>query len=218
MAIAELAVETRTESGKGYARKLRGAGKVPAVRYGKHCSLGHYVLERVVIEKLLQEGGASGLVSLDVDGAGQNDEFLSIIKDIQRDPVSSRVIHVDFYGVRYGEPIQVEIPLVFEGRPVGVAEGGLLQPVRRTLSVRCLPRQIPENIVIDVTALGIGDAIHISDLDVEGVEFDTTVDFTLVTVQTVAKEEEVVVDDEDADEVDAETDAETGDEGEAAAE
>ena len=203
MAIVELAVETRNESGKGYVRKLRSEGKIPAVRYGKQCPVTQYAVERVVFEKFLQESGAGGLVALNVDGAGQNDELLSIIKDTQRDPVSGRVIHVDFYGVRYGEAIQVEVPLVFEGKAVGVAEGGLLQPVRRSLVAKCLPKAIPENIVIDVTALGIGDAIHISDLDIEGVEFDTSVDFTIVTVQTVAKEEEVVVDEDELSEDEA---------------
>lgn len=198
MAIAELAVETRTENGKGYARKLRRTGKIPAVRYGKQSPVTTYAVDRLVMERFINEGGSSSLVALDVDGAGQNDELLSIVKDIQRDPVSGRVIHADFYGVRYGEPIVVEVPLVFEGKAVGVHEGGLLQPVRRFLEVRCLPRQIPENIVIDVTPLGIGDAIHVNDLEVEGVEFIATTNFTIVTVQTVAAEVEEVeeVDDE----------------------
>ena len=210
MAIVVLAVETRDESGKGYVRKLRSAGKIPAVRYGKQCPVTQYAVDRVIFEKFMQESGAGGLVVLNVDGAGQNDELLSIIKDTQRDPVSGRVIHVDFYGVRYGEAIQVEIPLVFEGKAVGVVEGGLLQPVRRSLVAKCLPKAIPENIVIDVTALGIGDAIHISDLDIDGVEFDTAVDFTIVTVQTVAKEEEevVVAEDELSDDEAAEVEAE----------
>ncbi len=216
MAIAELAVETRTESGKGFARRLRSTGKFPAVRYGKQCAVTQYAVNRTEFDKLLQDGGGSGLVALDVDGAGQNDELLSIVKDIQRDPVSSKVIHVDFYGVRYGEAIQVDVPLVFEGKAIGVVEGGLLQPVRRVLQVRCLPREIPENIVIDVTALAIGDAIHVSDLEVEGVEFETSIDFTIVTVQAAAKEEEVVVSDDDED-IDS-TDAETESEGDAAAE
>ena len=105
-----------------------------------------------------------------------------------------------------------------ELKAVGVAEGGLLQPVRRTLFAKCLPREIPENIVIDVTALGIGDAIHLSDLDIEGVEFDTSVDFTIVTVQTVAQEEEVVVDDDEISDDETETEAEAEDAGAAPAE
>ena len=181
MAIAELAVETRTESGKGYARKLRNKGKIPAVRYGKECPVAQYAVDRLAMDRLLSVSG-SALVALDVDGAGSNDELLSIVKDIQRDPVSGKIIHADFYGVRYGEPILIEVPLVFEGKAAGVVEGGLLQPVRRSLEIRCLPRQIPENIVVDVTALGIGDAIHVNDLEVEGVEFVATVNFTIVTV------------------------------------
>jgi large subunit ribosomal protein L25 len=185
MAIAELAVETRTESGKGYARKLRSKGKVPAVRYGKECPVAQYAVDRLVLDRLLSVS-SSALVALDVDGAGANDELLSIVKDIQRDPVSSKIIHADFYGVRYGEPILVEVPLVFEGKAKGAVEGGLLQPVRRSLEIKCLPRQIPENIVIDVTDLGIGDAIHINDLEVENVEFVATVNFTIVTVQNAS--------------------------------
>jgi len=187
MAIAELAVETRTESGKAYARKLRNSGKIPAVRYGKECPVAQFSVDRLAMDRLLSDSG-SVLVALDVDGAGQNDELLSIVKDIQRDPVSGKIIHADFYGVRYGEPILVEVPLVFEGKAIGVVEGGLLQPVRRSLEIRCLPRQIPENIVVDVTSLGIGDSIHVNDLEVEDVEFMASVNFTIVTVQTVSVE------------------------------
>ena len=201
MAIAELAVETRTENGKGYARRLRRTGKIPAVRYGKQCPVSMYVVDCKVMERFLSEGGSSSLVALDVDGAGQNDELLSIVKDIQRDPVTGRLTHADFYGVRYGEPILVEVPLVFEGKSVGVAEGGLLQPVRRSLEIKCLPRKIPENIVVDVASLGIGDAIHVNDLEVEGVEFAASVNFTIVTVQNVSGGE-------------VETAAEEGEEGE----
>ncbi len=217
MAIAELAVETRTDSGKGYARKLRRTGKIPAVRYGKQCPVSIYAVDRLVMERFLNEGGSSSLVALDVDGAGQNDELLSIVKDIQRDPVSGWLTHADFYGVRYGEPILLEVPLVFEGRAVGVAEGGLLQPVRRSLEIRCLPRNIPENIVVDVTAMGIGDAIHVNDLEVENIEFVAVTNFTIVTVQTVSVEEVEAVDEEGEEGVEG-VESEDGDEGETAAE
>ncbi len=197
MAVAELAVETRTESGKGYARKLRSKGKVPAVRYGKECPVSQYAVDCMALDRLLSVS-SSALVVLDVDDAGPNDELLSIVKDIQRDPVTSKIIHADFYGVRYGEPILVEVPLVFEGKAKGVIEGGLLQPVRRSLEIKCLPRQIPENIVIDVTDLGIGDAIHVNELEVENVEFVATVNFTIVTVQNASAgiDDEVDEDDE----------------------
>ncbi len=199
MAIAELAVETRIETGKGYARKLRSLGKIPAVRYGKGSPVTQYSVNRLAMDRLLSESGSS-LVALNVDGAGQNDELLSIVKDIQRDPISDRIIHADFYGVRYGEPILVEVPLFFEGKAPGVIEGGVLQPIRRSLEVRCLPRQIPENIVVDVSTLGIGDAIHVNDLEAEGVEFMASVNFTIVTVQNVTGGE-------------VETEAEEGEEG-----
>ncbi len=218
MAIAELAVETRTESGKGYARKLRSKGKIPAVRYGKECSVAQYAVDRLALDRLLSVS-SSALVALDVDGAGPSDELLSIVKEIQRDPLSGNIIHADFYGVRYGEPILIEVPLVFEGKAIGVVEGGLLQPVRRSLEIRCLPRQIPDNVVVDVTALGIGDAIHVNDLEVEGVEFVATANFTIVTVQTVSSiDEEVDADDDEVLEGEVGEVGETGEAGEAAAE
>jgi large subunit ribosomal protein L25 len=129
---------------------------------------------------------AGAVVALYGDGQGMKVERISIIKDTQRHPVTGWLTHVDFYGVRYGEPIQVEVPVVLEGKAAGVAEGGLLQPVRRTLEIRCLPKDIPENIVIDVTPLGVGDAIHVNDLEVEGIEFIATTNFTIVTVQNVS--------------------------------
>lgn len=186
MAITELAVESRTGCGKGFNRKLRREGKIPAVRYGRQCSVSMLAVDRFAMERLLVESGGSSLVSLKLDGAGVDDDFLSIVKDVQRDPVSGRLIHADFYGVRYGEPILVEVPIVFTGKAKGVAEGGLLQPVRRSLEIRCLPRKIPENITIDVSELGLGEAIHVNDLEVEDVEFVASVNFTIVTVQTVS--------------------------------
>ncbi|MBN2808474.1 MAG: 50S ribosomal protein L25 [Deltaproteobacteria bacterium] len=185
MAIAELAVETRTQSGKGVARRLRSKGKVPAVRYGRECPVTHYTVDRNALDRLLSSGSSS-LVALAVDGAAVSDELLSIVKDIQHDPVSGKIIHADFYGVRYGELLHVEVPLVFVGKAIGVAEGGLLQPARRELEIKCLPRKIPEHIEVDVTSLGMGESIHVKDLKVEGVEFVCTTNFTIVSVQNVA--------------------------------
>ncbi len=185
MALAELIVETREKKGKGVARRLRREGKIPAVRYGSTCPVSMFAVDRMAVERLVAES-AGALVALNVDGQGIRDELISIIKDTQRHPVTGWLTHVDFYGVRYGEPIQVEVPVVLEGKAVGVVEGGLLQPVRRSLEIRCLPKDIPENIVIDVTPLGLGDAVHVNDLEVEGIEFIATTNFTIVTVQSVS--------------------------------
>ncbi len=191
MAIAELAVETRTETGKGISRRLRRQGKIPAVRYGNQIPIGLFAVDRMAVERLLVENPGA-LVALNPDGKGAGDEYLSIIKDIQRHPVTGWLTHVDFYGVRYGELVEVEVPVTFTGKAKGVAEGGLLQPVRRSLEIRCLPQQIPEHIVIDVTDLGIGDAVHVEDLEMEGIEFIAATNFTIVTVQNVSGGESAV--------------------------
>ncbi|MBN2333587.1 MAG: 50S ribosomal protein L25 [Deltaproteobacteria bacterium] len=169
-------------------KQIRRDGFIPAVLYGSdHENTTLAVAERE-LARLFKEHGYSTLVSL--GGAGsEGDEKLAIIKDVQYHPVSGRVIHLDFYGIRIGVPIDVEVPLVFEGKAIGISKGGVLQPARRTLVIKCLPREIPEHITIDVANLDVGDAIHVHDLDIEGIEFVAPVNFTIVTVQGTKAEE-----------------------------
>jgi large subunit ribosomal protein L25 len=188
MAIANLAVRERTAVGKSAARALRRNGMIPAVVYGKEQASTNLAVSEREFGHFLQHHGQSTLVSLRREGALNDDERLVIIKEIQHNPVSGKVIHVDFHAVRLGVPIQVEVPINLVGKAVGITKGGLLQPVRRTLEIRCLPRQIPEAINIDVSHLDIGDAIHVEDLQVEGVEFIAATNFTIVTVQGVKAE------------------------------
>jgi large subunit ribosomal protein L25 len=188
MAIANLAVRERTAVGKSAARILRRNGMIPAVVYGKEQAAMNLAVSEREFGHFLQHHGQSTLVSLRREGALNDDERLVIIKEIQHNPVSGKVIHVDFHAVRLGVPIQVEVPINLVGKAVGITKGGLLQPVRRTLEIRCLPRQIPEAIDIDVSHLDIGDAIHVEDLQVEGVEFIAATNFTIVTVQGVKAE------------------------------
>ncbi|MBW1645478.1 MAG: 50S ribosomal protein L25 [Deltaproteobacteria bacterium] len=189
MAISTLAVRNRKERGKNAVRKIRRQGLIPAVLYGKDVEPQTLAIEERYLKRLFQEQGQSALVSLDfVDGGDQAEEKLAIIKDIQIDPISTQVKHVDFYAIRVGEPITVEVPLSFEGKAIGIAKGGLLQPVRRSIEIRCLPREIPEVVKVDVSDLDVGDAIHVNDLQMDGVEFVSTVNFTIVTVQGVKAE------------------------------
>ena len=182
MAISSLAVQNRDAVGKNAVRKLRRQGLIPAALYGKDVEPVNLAIEERFLKRLFQEQGQSALVSLDFVNAEQTEEKLAIIKDIQIDPISAQVKHVDFYAIRVGEPINVEVPLSFEGKAVGIAKGGLLQPVRRSIEIRCLPREIPEVVKVDVSDLDVGDAIHVNDLQMDGVEFVATVNFTIVTV------------------------------------
>ena len=190
MAIAELTVRSRDAVGKSAVRKMRADGLVPAVLYGKEVESTPLAIVEHVLSRFLYKYGQSTLVSLVSDAGGQGEEKLAIIKDIQYHPVTGRVSHLDFYGIQIGVPIEVEVPLNFTGKAVGIAKGGLLQLVRRTLEIRCLPREIPEELTIDVSDLDIGDAIHVNDLEMEGIEFVSPINFTIVTVQAAKAEAE----------------------------
>jgi large subunit ribosomal protein L25 len=108
------------------------------------------------------------LISLEIEG---HEEQECIIKEVQFDPVTDRVIHFDLLGLTKGEKIILEIPVQLVGTPAGVKEGGIIQHIRHKLEIECLPRNIPEHIVIDVSGLKLGDSFHIKDLQLEDIEF-----------------------------------------------
>jgi len=158
----ELEVSLRDGRGKSATRKLRAAGKIPAVVYGSGISPTAIVVESLGLAKILR-GGANALV--DLKGAKAIEGKPVLVKEIQRDPLSRLVVHCDLYAVNLTARLDVEIPIHFVGIPRGVAlDGGVLEPLLRTLEVSCMPLAIPESIAVDVSNLGIGDAIHVRDL------------------------------------------------------
>jgi len=158
----ELEVSLRDGRGKSVTRKLRALGQVPAVIYGSGISPTSIVVESLALAKVLR-GGANALVDLKGDKSVEGKPVL--VKEIQRDPLSRKVVHCDLYAVNLKARIDLEIPLHFVGIPRGVAlDGGVLEPLLRTLEVSCMPLAIPESIDVDVSNLGIGDAIHVRDL------------------------------------------------------
>ena len=158
----ELEVSLRDGRGKSVTRKLRAAGKVPAVVYGSGISPTAIVVESLALAKILR-GGSNALI--DLNGAKAIEGKPVLVKEIQRDPLSRRVVHCDLYAVNLKARLDVEVPIHFVGIPRGVAlDGGVLEPLLRTLEVSCMPLTIPESIEVDVSNLGIGDAIHVRDL------------------------------------------------------
>lgn len=173
-----LAIDLREGKGKSVTRKLRAQGKVPGVVYGAGIDPTPIVIEDLALAKVLR-GGANALV--DLQGAKALEGKPVLVKDVQRDPLSRRVVHCDLYAVNLKARLDVEIPLHFVGTPRGVTlDGGVMEPLLRTLEVSCMPLAIPESIDVDVSNLGIGDAIHVKDLVlpsdvVSKIELDTTV-------------------------------------------
>lgn len=172
METVEITVMRRTGFGKGEARRLRSAGRVPAILYGPNRTPASVAVDAEQFERRLAHLEGSHLIRL-VDDSGTDPELherMVLLREMQRHPVTGTVLHADFYEVDLTERLVVSIPLHFTGKAAGVVAGGILQPILRELEVECLPTEIPEFIEVDVSGLGIHDAVHIADLKLaEGV-------------------------------------------------
>ena len=175
--------ERRSGVGKGVSRKLRQGGRIPAVYYGR----GEDPIALIVGLKDLQEviekaEGSNVIVDLKVDGDGVADRK-ALIREIQRDPGGGHILHLDLQHISLPETMVVEVPIVLTGTPTGVKDGGgILEHLLREVEVECLPTDIPSKLELDVSALNIGDSLHVSDLVADRVEIKTESDRTIATV------------------------------------
>jgi large subunit ribosomal protein L25 len=177
-----LAAESRTNIGKGAARSLRRQGKVPAVIYGHALDARPLAVEHRALGKLLEViGGEAALLDVSIDGAAP---IVALVREVQRNPVRrSDVIHLDLYAVVADEPIEVEIPVHIVGTAEGVRnQGGVLDHHLHRITLKVLPGDIPDHIEVDVTALTVGRAIHISDITVPKGEIMNDGDVSVVSV------------------------------------
>jgi large subunit ribosomal protein L25 len=183
MAMLTLKGARRTESGKGVARRLRAAGRIPAVYYGRGEDSIPLAVSRKELEELFDQAeGANVIVDLKVEGdAGQDRKAL--IRDIQRDPVGGDILHLDLLHISLTERITVQVPVVLVGTPVGVKDaGGILEHLLREVEVECLPTDIPSRLEVDVSAMAIGDTLHVSDIRAERAVIKTEADRGIATV------------------------------------
>ena len=184
-----LSAKSRTTKGNSPARALRREGAIPAVIYGPgkdavSLSVGIYDLEQVL--KAARSGQV--FVNLAIEGG---DTRKAMLKELQRHPVKGNFIHADFYEIAMDRKVNVMIPITTVGKSQGVEMGGMLQIIRRELEAWCMPSDIPENIVIDITNLGMGESVHVEDIELEGdVELIHDVNFTVLTVLSGRKAEE----------------------------
>jgi large subunit ribosomal protein L25 len=163
MTTVALNATSRTETGKGVARKARAAGRIPGVLYGPGETPVALDVSQPEFMRIYHGGhGENVLVDLTVD-SGQPKKVL--FREVQLDPVTESVVHIDFYHVSLTKVIRVHVPVHLEGVPSGVKlGGGVLQHVLREVELECLPTDIPEVIVVDVSAMEVHDAVHVSDL------------------------------------------------------
>jgi len=181
MATASLIGETRTETGKGVARKLRAAGRVPAVVYGHAREPQALSLTTRELEKLLSTiSTGSTVVELTLGSATTK----TLIREVQRHPFKKQILHVDFQELVAGEKVSVEIPLVFVGVPEGVRlSGAILEQILHSIEVLVDPSNIPNHIDVDVTNLAMGHSLHVRELTLPaGLEVLSDEDATVCAV------------------------------------
>ena len=164
MSETALVVEVREGSGKGAARRLRAAGRVPAILYGQGKASLSLAIDPRSLEKVLKAGGANTLLDLTVQGRGDLGTPVALVKELQRDPIRGSILHADLYQVDLTKTVEVEVPIHLVGKPKGLDFGGLLEHTLREVRIECLPRAIPEKIDLDVSELEIGDVLHVRDL------------------------------------------------------
>ncbi len=189
----KLSARPRSESGRNAVKQVRSRGGVPAVIYGSKNEPANLEVSRREIEALLSHAvGENILVDLEIEENGKKTNRLSLIQEVQHHPLRGEVLHVDFHAVSMTEKISAEVVIESFGEPDGVKNfGGLLEQSMRSLEISCLPQNLPEIIRVDVSAMKVGDSIHVRDLPLPaGVEAEADADLTvfIVAEPTVAEE------------------------------
>ncbi|MBL9130937.1 MAG: 50S ribosomal protein L25, partial [Verrucomicrobiaceae bacterium] len=176
--ILDLTAEPRTVAGSRAVSRLRRAGNVPAALYGRKSAPTNIQVHGKTFSKLL-EGSASDniLVSLKIAGADQ----LALVQEVQHDYIKGGILHVDFHAVAHDEEIHAHVPVVIVGVAPGLKQGGLVEAIHHDIEVRCLPKDLPEGIQVDVSSLEIGKAIHVGEIKFpEGVRCRLGADVVIV--------------------------------------
>jgi large subunit ribosomal protein L25 len=187
-------VATRRTPGKTGA--LRSAGQMPAVVYNRELNIP-IAVDYQAFDRVFRAQGTSSIIDLEIDG--ENHEVL--VKQVQMDKRKRIPVHADFYAVTAGQPVEVYIPIEFVGTAIGAREGGQLDVQRREVLISILPRFIPQHLSVDVSALEIGDALHVADLKPylpAEAEILDDLELTLVTVVPPRVHEEEVAEAEEA--------------------
>jgi large subunit ribosomal protein L25 len=213
---ARLEVQIREDKGKGAARALRRDGFIPAIVYGHRMEPTAIKLPERRLSRLLGLGGENVIINLEI---GESEAETVMLKELQIDPVTRRIIHADFMRVSLEEQVRTHIPITLIGTASGVSEGGVQEFLLRELDIECQARKMPESIEIDVSSLNIGDQIRVRDVELdEGMTIFNDLSTIIVTIATptvirVEEEEEIAV--EEAEEMEPEVIGEKREEEEA---
>ena len=180
-----ISAEKRSDTGKSVTRKLRSSGKVPGIMYGADTDPAAVTFDAKELARLLRHDHA--IINVKVDGQEQ----MAVIKSIQNHPLTGKIIHVDFMRVVAGQEITVTVPIHITGTAAGTKTGGVFSTVKHDLQISVLPKDMPDNIEVDCSALQIGDAIRVKDLKLENVTILDDEDDLICNVVMPRKEEVV---------------------------
>jgi len=187
--------ERRNVFGKAVSRRLRKEGKIPVILYGLATESTPLIVKKMDIFKILRsESGENTIFKVSIDSGTEN----AMIKEIQADPVTDEILHADLIQIAMDRVIQVSVPVVLKGEAVGVkAEGGFIDVITREVDVECLPKDIPEHVLLDISELHLNQSLKVEDMAVpETVKILS--DPSTVVVHIVAPiAEEVVVEEEE---------------------
>ncbi len=206
MAQSTLNVLKRKRMGKSGAREIRKEGNIPAVLYGKGTDTLSLVINPSELKEALSTAaGENTLLEIRVKDGEEDIKKLSLLREIQYDFLTSKPIHLDFQALDMNQKITVSVPVQIEGKSIGVKEGGILEEILREISVECLPTDIPNSFIVDVSELEVGHSIHVNVLEIkEGISILHEQEDTILTV--LAPKVEVV----EIEEVEVEEGAEEG--------
>ena len=158
-----ISAEKRESYGKSFARRTRREGKIPAIMYGAEKDATPIVLNLMELNRLLRKQHA--IINVKVDG----EDIQAVFREIQRHPVSGKVIHVDFMRVSAGHAIKVTVPIHLVGTAKGAKEGGVFSSLKTELDIEVLPRYMPDNIELDISGMEVGDSIRVKDISLENI-------------------------------------------------
>ncbi|MEJ6701335.1 MAG: 50S ribosomal protein L25 [Akkermansiaceae bacterium] len=208
-----LKADQRARTGSGVLKQMRREGFVPSVIYGGGTENQNVKVHAKTFRDMLNNAASDSiLVNLDVEGAGTQ---LAFLQDVQHNALTKEILHVDFLAVSETTSITANLPLELTGEPVGVQEGGLLEHMLHSIEVSCLPKDLPESILADVSHLAIGEALHVGEMTLpEGVIPTPNADVVvaLVAKARVEEEEEEVEGEEASTEPEVTSEAKTDDE------
>ena len=167
--ILDLSAEPRKRTGTGAMGRLRKEGSIPAILYGRTHASTTLKVDGKTFTKIVEHSASDNiLVTLKI--SGEDKDQLALVQEVQHDHLRGGILHIDFHAIAADEEIHADVPVDLVGIPVGIKQGGVLEYIHHTLEVRCLPKNLPDKLPVDVTHLSLNDSIHVRDIPLpEGV-------------------------------------------------